>query len=134
MSAARPVLFMCTHGALRSPLAAALLTARSGGAVEARSAGIDPDSHVSLLAVKALSEIGLEIEAGPPHRCSAEGLATSHVIWLGGPLPVELRDCDVECWDVSQEPVGDLPTARRLRQELEERIVLLLASGRVPPL
>jgi len=121
----RPILFMCAHGAMRSPVAASLLIARSGGSVEAGSAGLDPDPHMSPLAVEALEEIGLQIEAGAPRGWSAESLATSRVIWLGGPLPVELRDCDVERWEVSQEPVRDLQAARRLRHELEERIALL---------
>jgi arsenate reductase (thioredoxin) len=121
------VLFVCPHGALRSPMAAALLTARSGGTVAARSAGLDPDPAMSPIAIAALREIGVEVGEERPSRWSARASAAGRVVWLGGPLPLELAGQDVECWDVDTPRVDDLPAARRLRQELERRVAELLA-------
>jgi hypothetical protein len=105
------------------------LTALSGGTVVARSAGLDPDPAMSPIAAAALREIDLEIGGPRPARWSAPESAACRVIWLGGPVPVELAGEDVESWDVGTQPVADLPAARKLRQELEERISLLLARG-----
>jgi arsenate reductase len=107
-------------------MAAALLNARSGGIVDARSAGVDPEPHMSPIAVEALREIDLDVGQTRPRRWSAEELATSRVIWLGGPVPAELDGCEVESWNVSQEQVADLTAAGRLRHDLERRITLLL--------
>jgi protein-tyrosine-phosphatase len=108
-------------------MAAALLTARARGSVEARSAAIDPEPSLNPFAVEALHDAGLDVAKVQPRRFSAEELAVSRVIWLGARVPVELESYDVECWDVSQSPVHDLPAGRRLREELERRIDQLLA-------
>jgi arsenate reductase (thioredoxin) len=129
VSAPRTILFVCAHGALRSPMAAALLAARSGGSLAARSAGLDPDPEISPIARAALREIGLDIGRDQPGRWPAPGAADCRVVWLGGPLPAELAGRDVERWDVDTGPVTDLPAARALRQELERRVGDLLARG-----
>ena len=124
---------MCAHGAVRSPMAAALLTSRARGAVEARSAAIDPEPGLNPFAVEALQDVGLDVAGIRPRRWSAEELAASRVIWLGAGVPAELEAYSVERWDVSQSPVDSLPAGRRLREELERRVDLLLAEG-PPPL
>jgi protein-tyrosine-phosphatase len=108
-------------------MAAALLTARAKGGVEARSAAIDPEPSLNPFAVEALHDVGVSLAGVSPRRWSAEELAASRVIWLGGDIPAELERYPVERWDVSQAPVDSLPAARRLRDELERRIDQLLA-------
>jgi arsenate reductase len=125
------VLFVCAHGVLRSPMAAALLTARAGGALAARSAGLDPDDAMSPIAIAALREIDLEVGEERPMRWSALESAGCRVVWLGGPPPLELAGRDVEWWDVETPPVDGLPAARKLRQELERRVGELLARESV---
>jgi|SRR6266700_6564155 len=127
------ILFMCAHGAMRSPMAAALLTARTGGAVVAQSAGIAPAPDVSPLAATAMREIGLDIAKVRPRRYSPDELAASHVIWLGARAPVDLEGCDVESWGLSDASTDDLPAVRDLRRELEGRIDRLLATWGAPP-
>jgi protein-tyrosine-phosphatase/DNA-binding transcriptional ArsR family regulator len=58
------VLFVCTGNSARSQMAQALLEHRSGGAVEARSAGSHPKAlHTN--AVRALAERGIDIAGRP---------------------------------------------------------------------
>src|SRR5690606_17791445 len=62
------VLFLCTGNSARSPMAAALTAARSGGAVAARSAGSHP-KPVHPLAVRVLrDEHGIDISGQRPHH------------------------------------------------------------------
>jgi protein-tyrosine-phosphatase len=58
------VLFLCTGNSARSQIAEALLEARSGGAIEARSAGSHPKTlHPN--AVRVMAERGIDISERP---------------------------------------------------------------------
>jgi ArsR family transcriptional regulator, arsenate/arsenite/antimonite-responsive transcriptional repressor / arsenate reductase (thioredoxin) len=54
------VLFLCTHNSARSQMAEGILRARSGGSIEAFSAGTEPTS-VHPLAIRALQELNINI-------------------------------------------------------------------------
>ncbi|NYJ32723.1 arsenate reductase/protein-tyrosine-phosphatase family protein [Nocardiopsis aegyptia] len=73
---ARPrVLFACTGNSARSPVAAALLSHRSGGSVEAASAGSHPRARVHPGAVRVLREhYGIDIADHRPRRLDAAAL------------------------------------------------------------
>jgi protein-tyrosine-phosphatase len=63
------VLFLCTGNSARSQMAEALLTDRSGGAVEARSAGSHPKAlHPN--AVRVMAERGIDISGRPTKHFS----------------------------------------------------------------
>lgn len=65
----RRVLFLCTGNSARSQIAEALLASRSGGAVEARSAGSNPKPlHAN--AVRVLAERGIDIAGKPTKHLS----------------------------------------------------------------
>jgi len=57
------VLFVCVHNAWRSQMAAAYLTALSGGAIEVRSAGSEPADSVNPAAVAAVRPIRDDIKS-----------------------------------------------------------------------
>jgi len=59
-------LFVCVHNAGRSQMAAGLLSAMSGGAVEVRSAGSVPAAQINPVAVAAMLELGIDIRAERP--------------------------------------------------------------------
>lgn len=54
------VLFLCVHNSARSQMAEGMLRAWGGDRFEARSAGAEA-THVRPLAIRALSEIGIDI-------------------------------------------------------------------------
>jgi arsenate reductase (thioredoxin) len=60
------VLFMCTHNAGRSQMAAALLARAAAGRVRVTSAGSEPVSAVNPAVVAAMAEIGIDIAAEVP--------------------------------------------------------------------
>lgn len=65
------VLFLCTGNSARSPMAAALLRARSGGAVDAASAGSEPRPvHPNAVWVMR-DDYGLDLSGHTPRRLEA---------------------------------------------------------------
>jgi arsenate reductase (thioredoxin) len=58
----RRVLFLCTGNSCRSQMAEAIVNARLGDTWEAYSAGTQPAGYVHPLAVRVLSEIGIQHE------------------------------------------------------------------------
>jgi protein-tyrosine-phosphatase len=67
------VVFVCSHNSARSQLAAALWTARTGGA--ATSAGTHPSDRVHPEAVAAGSRAGLDLSRSEPRMFEAAGRA-----------------------------------------------------------
>jgi len=57
------VLFVCTHNAGRSQMAAALLDQLAAGRIRVTSAGSEPASELNPAVVHAMAEIGLDISA-----------------------------------------------------------------------
>ena len=55
------VLFVCTHNAGRSQMAAALLDNLAAGSVRVTSAGSQPASQLNPAVVQAMAEVGLDI-------------------------------------------------------------------------
>ncbi len=61
------VLFLCTGNSARSQMAEALVNARMGDRWQALSAGVAPTGRVNPLAIRALSEIGIQHEGQSKH-------------------------------------------------------------------
>jgi arsenate reductase (thioredoxin) len=62
----RRVLFVCTHNAGRSIVAAALLNAHQPPGVRADSAGTDPADALNPIVVTAMAERGISLAACTP--------------------------------------------------------------------
>jgi protein-tyrosine-phosphatase len=60
------VMFVCTHNAGRSQMAAALLSQQAAGRVHVTSAGSQPAVELNPAVVQAMAEIGLDISAEFP--------------------------------------------------------------------
>lgn len=67
------VLFVCSHSAGRSQLAAALLAHRAGGDVIVSSAGAHPSGSVDPHVVRALTEAGIELDEVHPQTADRRG-------------------------------------------------------------
>ena len=58
-SSIQAVLFACTHNAVRSPIAAALLHLRSEGKLFVTSCGVRAEPEVDVFAVAVMEEVGI---------------------------------------------------------------------------
>lgn len=62
----RSVLFLCTHNAIRSPMAAAIATLQFGPLLRVESAGVRPSEEVSAMAAFVMDEAGADISRWRP--------------------------------------------------------------------
>jgi len=119
------VLFVCVHNAGRSQMAAALLHARSGGAVHVRSAGSAPASSINAVVVEAMNEIGIDIAEAFPKRMTDDVVRSADVVitmGCGDACPI-YPGKRYEDWQV-EDPAGkDLATVRRIRDDIEARVL-----------
>lgn len=130
------VLFLCTGNSARSHMAKAMLRVRSGGALEARSAGSDPKT-LHPYAVRAMAERGIDISGRlPKHMTRFARTRFDRVITLcdkvrevcpefpGQPATAHWSMPDPGA-DTNE---GDYPAFVRTADELETRVGLLIAQ------
>ena len=121
------VLFVCTHNAGRSQMAAALLD-HAAGRVRVTSAGSQPASQLNPAVVAAMAEIGLDISREfPKPLTTAKVHAANIVITMGCgdacPVYPGKRYLD---WDLP-DPAGlDLAAIRPIRDDISHRVLALL--------
>jgi protein-tyrosine-phosphatase len=131
MSGDRPeVLFVCVHNAGRSQMAAGLLEKLGEWRVEVRSAGSEPADEVNPVAVEAMAELGIDITAEVPKRLTREAVQEADVVitmGCGDSCPI-YPGKRYEDWEL-EDPAGkDLDTVRRIRDEIADRVLGLLAE------
>ena len=76
----RRVLFVCTHNAGRSIVAAALLNAHQPPGVRADSAGTDPADALNPTVVNALTERGISVTGITPKPITSELVAAADLV------------------------------------------------------
>ena len=124
------VLFVCVHNAGRSQMGAALLEHYGAGRVRVRSAGSEPAAGVNPAVVRVMAELGLDVSAQRPKRLTDESAREADVIVTMGcgdacPVFPGKRYLD---WEL-EDPAGkDDATVRRIRDEISERVMALLAE------
>ena len=124
------VLFVCVHNAGRSQMAAAFLTALSGGRIEVRSAGSMPAAEVNPVAVQAMAEVGIDIAAAQPQLLSDDAVQASDVVVTMGcgdacPFVPGKR---YEDWELA-DPAGEgIETVREIRDAIRSRVEELIAE------
>ena len=122
------VLFVCVHNAGRSQMAAALLDRYAAGRVRVTSAGSEPARSLNPTVVEAMREVGIDISREFPKALSDESVQAADVVITMGcgdacPIYAGKR---YEDWDV-QDPAGqDLETVRRIRDEIDLRVEMLI--------
>jgi arsenate reductase len=124
------VLFVCTHNAGRSQMAAGLLEKLGAGRVHVRSAGSDPADQLNPSVVAAMAEVGVNLEREFPKPLTDEVVrAADAVITMGcGDACPIYPGKRYEDWEL-EDPAGkDLATVRRIRDEIERRVEALLAE------
>jgi arsenate reductase (thioredoxin) len=122
------VLFVCTHNAGRSQMAAALLDHLAAGRVRVTSAGSQPADQLNAAVVRAMAEIGLDISREFPKPLTADRVQAADVVITMGcgdtcPVYPGRRYLD---WDLP-DPAGlDLAAVRPIRDEIRRRVAALL--------
>jgi arsenate reductase (thioredoxin) len=130
-NADRPeVLFLCTHNAGRSQMAAAFLRRIGRDRVVVRSAGSEPAEALNPAVVAALAEVGLAISGEHPKLLVAEMAETADVIVTMGcgdvcPVYPGKRYLDWELADPDGKPIEEV---RPIRDEIERRVLALVAE------
>ena len=122
------LLFVCERGEGRSQVAAALAEHLSGGRVLARSAGVHPTGRLNPHAPTVLAERGVELRNPLPGEVQEDVLDAADVLVLIGVSSCDLVGFRTVRWDVDDPYAQDLPTARRIADELEDHVRTLLAE------
>jgi arsenate reductase len=124
------VLFVCTHNAGRSQMAAALLNREASGRVRVTSAGSQPAEHLNPAVVQAMAEIGIDISREIPKRLTTDQVQAADIVVTMG--------CDDACpvysgkryvdWDLPDPAGRDLDGVRPIRDDIARRVRDLLTS------
>jgi arsenate reductase len=130
-SGRRPsLLFVCTHNAGRSQLAAGLAELMTGGTVAVSSAGTEPDAAVSPEVLASLAELGIDRSDQVPRLVTAKLMAQADVVVSLRPglsLPGNV-DGQVEVWQLPEPHEWTVDGIRPLREHLRRRLELLLSD------
>jgi arsenate reductase len=125
----RYVLFVCTHNAGRSQMAQAFFELHAPDDLRAESAGSDPADAIWPDVVEAMREVGIDLARRTPKKIDLE--MQLHADWA---ITMHCEDtCPyvpgvVEDWDV-EDPAGKpLETVRKIRDDIEQRVKLLIAE------
>ena len=130
MGAIPDVLFVCTHNAGRSQMAAALLDREAAGRVRVTSAGSQPASELNPAVVAAMAEIGLDISREFPKPLTTDKVQAADIVITMGcgdacPVFPGKRYLD---WDLP-DPAGlDLAAVRPIRDDIRQRVRDLLGD------
>jgi protein-tyrosine-phosphatase len=124
------VLFVCVHNAGRSQMAAGLVKLRSRGRVHVRSAGSDPGEEINPAVLEAMTEIGVDMSEEFPKPLTDEVVRAADVVitmGCGDACPI-YPGKKYEDWDLDDPADQDLPTVRRIRDEIDTRVQRLVGE------
>ena len=130
MSDKPSVLFVCVHNAGRSQMAAAYLTALSGGGIEVRSAGSEPADSINPAAVAAMAEDGIDMSAQIPKVLTTDAVRESDVVitmGCGDTCPI-FPGKRYEDWDLDDPAGQGVDAVRPIRDDIKSRIQVLVAE------
>lgn len=128
------VLFVCTHNAGRSQMAAALLDHQAAGRVRVTSAGSQPADQLNPAVVQAMAEIGLDLSHEYPKPLTIGKVQAADIVITMGcgdacPVYPGKRYLD---WDLP-DPAGlDLTAVRPIRDDIHRRVSRCSASWKTP--
>ena len=122
------VLFVCTHNAGRSQMAAALLGHAAAGRVRVSSAGSQPASQLNPAVVQAMAEIGLDISREYPKPLTGDKVRAADVVitmGCGDACPI-YPGKRYEDWELP-DPAGlPLDAVRPIRDAIRDRVRALI--------
>lgn len=123
------VLFVCTHNAGRSALAAALARRQAGERVTVLSAGVSPAETASAGTIASLAEIGIDDSGHVPTQITPDLVARATVVVAMKPgLDIPRVDgVTYETWDLPNPQGWEASSIRPLRDHIGDRVTELLA-------
>jgi protein-tyrosine-phosphatase len=132
----RPVvLFLCIHNAGRSQMALGWFNHYAGDRAVAWSGGSEPGDRVNPAAVAAMAEAGIDITEEFPKPWTEKIVQAADVVvtmGCGDACPV-FPGKRYEDWELA-DPAGlDIAAVRAIRDEIERRVLDLLARLDVAP-
>jgi arsenate reductase len=122
------VLFVCVQNAGRSQMAAGLLDKLAAGQVHVRSAGSAPGEQINPNVRKTMAEVGIDLGKEFPKPMTDEVVrAADAVITMGcGDACPIYPGKRYEDWEVDDPADADMDGVRRIRDEIEGRVRVLL--------
>ena len=128
------VLFLCVHNAGRSQMALGVFHHHAAGNALAWSGGSEPGAEVNPAAVAAMAERGIDISAEFPKPWTDEVVRAADVVvtmGCGDACPI-FPGKKYEDWEL-EDPAGKgVEDVRPVRDEIERRVLALLAQLEVP--
>lgn len=130
------VVFLCTHNAGRSQMAAGWLQWLAGDRIEVFSGGSDPVGEVNPAAIQAMAEVGIDIANGYPKPWTDEVMRAADVIvtmGCGDACPI-FPGKRYEDWDLTDPEGKPVDQVRLIRDEIKRRVEILLPELLSQPL
>ena len=124
------VLFVCTHNAGRSALAAALARAQFADRMDAESAGVAPASEPSEVTIASLAEVGIDDSGHVPSALTPERVAAADIVVamkLGLDIP-QVDGVRYETWTLPDPHGWDVDAIRPLRDHISEQVAQMFPS------
>ncbi|MER6062661.1 arsenate reductase ArsC [Streptomyces sp. NPDC001792] len=123
-------LFVCSHNAGRSQMAAALLAHRASGHVVVSSEGTHPAAEVEPAVAQALTEAGVDLTDAFPKPLTDEVVRAADIVITMGcgdacPVMPGRRYLD---WPVTDPEGAPIAVVRGIRDEIDAHITELLTS------
>ena len=125
------VLFVCVHNSGRSQMAEAFFNQLAKGKAQALSAGTQPAQTVNPIVAEAMREVSIDISRNKPKALTMEMLEQAdRVITMGcGAKAVcPASFVQTEDWSLGDPEGKTLQQVRRIRDEIKNRVVKLLAE------
>ncbi|MGW4199355.1 arsenate-mycothiol transferase ArsC [Streptomyces sp. NPDC005004] len=124
------VLFVCSHNAGRSQIAAALLQHRADGRVTVSSAGTHPGPGIEPHIAQVLTEAGADVAGAFPKPLTDEVVRAADIVITMGcgdacPVVPGRRYLD---WPVADPDGAPIAVVRAIRDDIDRRITDLLAG------
>ena len=129
------VLFLCVHNAGRSQMASGFMRHLAGDQVDVFSGGSEPASELNQAAVAAMAEKGIDIRVELPQPWADEIVRASDIIvtmGCGDACPVYPGTRYVD-WEVDDPAGKTVEEVRPIRDDLEQRVLDLMAELGVEP-
>jgi arsenate reductase (thioredoxin) len=123
----RYVLFVCTHNAGRSQIAQAFFNRHAPDDIRAESAGSRPADAVWPEVVEVMAERGFDLASQRPKKLTPEmQLHADWAVTLACGESCPYVPATVEDWDIEDPRNKPIEDVRRIRDEIEKRVMRLL--------